>query len=152
MFEKELFEREQTVLEVGKALLANGAETENSWSNHYQKLLHEFERVVNQSQRLIRLGDMMQQKLNSITEELQIEIENHKKTQTEKEAFQVQLFQSQKMETMGTLAAGIAHDFNNMLTVILGFSDMLLADKNKGDHGYEELRKIVKTSEDAADL
>jgi len=62
MFEKELFEREQTVLEVGKALLANGAETENSWSNHYQKLLHEFERVVNQSQRLIRLGDMMQQK------------------------------------------------------------------------------------------
>jgi PAS domain S-box-containing protein len=80
------------------------------------------------------------------------DITERKLAEKEKENLRAQLLQSQKMETMGTLAAGIAHDFNNMLTVILGFSDMLLADKNKGDHGYEELQKIVKTSQDAADL
>jgi len=80
------------------------------------------------------------------------DITDRKRAEQEKENLRAQLLQSQKMETMGTLAGGIAHDFNNMLAIILGFSDMLLADKNEGDPGYEELRKIVKTSEDAADL
>jgi DNA-binding NarL/FixJ family response regulator len=47
---------------------------------------------------------------------------------------------------------GIAHDFKNMLTVILGYSSFLLADKNEGDPGYKGLQSIVKTSQDAADL
>ncbi|MCX5861970.1 MAG: ATP-binding protein, partial [Deltaproteobacteria bacterium] len=36
--------------------------------------------------------------------------------------------------------------------VIFSYSDMLLADKNEGDPGYEGLQKILKTSQDAADL
>jgi len=46
---------------------------------------------------------------------------------------ETQLFQAQKMETLGTLAGGIAHDFNNLLTGIMGYHD-LAADVLPEDH------------------
>jgi PAS domain S-box-containing protein len=46
---------------------------------------------------------------------------------------EAQLFQAQKMETLGTLAGGIAHDFNNLLTGILGYHE-LAADSIERDH------------------
>lgn len=46
---------------------------------------------------------------------------------TEQINLAAQLRQSQKMDSLGHLAAGVAHDFNNMLTVIQGHSSMLVA-------------------------
>ena len=50
---------------------------------------------------------------------------------TDQKKLQNQLFQSQKIQSIGTLAGGIAHDFNNILAIILGYSSTL--EKNKND-------------------
>ncbi len=152
MNERDLFERERDVLNAANEILKDAEDTKSSWYAHYEKLLDEFNRVVNQSKRLIRLGDIMQSRLNRLKEQLQIEVENHKKTQLEKEDFQAQLFHAQKMEALGTLVGGIAHDFNNMIQAILGYSELLLMDKKKGDPGLEELQNIIRTGKGGAEL
>jgi two-component system cell cycle sensor histidine kinase/response regulator CckA len=71
---------------------------------------------------------------------------------TERKKLEAQLVHAKKMEAMGTLAAGIAHDFNNMLQVILGYAEVLLMGKKKGDPEYAEIQAIIKMCYDARDL
>ena len=52
---------------------------------------------------------------------------------TEQRKLQNQILQSQKIQSIGTLAGGIAHDFNNILGIILGYSS-LLEDRSAHDH------------------
>ncbi len=74
------------------------------------------------------------------------------RAEKEKESLRTQLFQSQKMEALGTLVGGIAHDFNNMLQIMMGYCDLLLSDKKKGEPGYQELQTIIETTRGGADL
>ncbi len=71
---------------------------------------------------------------------------------TAERKIQDQLRQSQKMESIGTLAGGIAHDFNNILAVILGCSE-LAADKTSERPELAKLiREILKAGVRAKDL
>ena len=71
---------------------------------------------------------------------------------TEREKMEERLRQSQKMEAIGNLAGGIAHDFNNMLSVILGFTELVLADLGPADPWRSELSEVKRAGERARDL
>ena len=71
---------------------------------------------------------------------------------TARKRFEAQLFQSQKMETVGKLAGGVAHEFNSILTAIIGQSALLLDDLPSGSPLAKNASEIGKAASRAATL
>jgi PAS domain S-box-containing protein len=81
-----------------------------------------------------------------------VDITERKRAEQERKSLREQLLQAQKMEAIGTLAGGIAHDFNNMLTIILGYSELIQSETDAQDPRSADLAKIVQTAKKGADL
>ncbi len=71
---------------------------------------------------------------------------------TEKKQLQVQLQQSQKLESIGNLAGGIAHDFNNILSSIIGYTELAFDEVAKGIPLEGYLQEIYTAGTRARDL
>src|SRR5262245_19042124 len=71
---------------------------------------------------------------------------------TERRAMESRLAQSEKIESVGRLAGGIAHDFNNLLTAILGYTELLLADRDADDPDRPDLEEIQRAGQRAASV
>jgi PAS domain S-box-containing protein len=81
-----------------------------------------------------------------------IDITDQKIAEKEHAKVQVQLAQSQKMDSVGQLAGGIAHDFNNMLGVILGQTELLLKKTDRNNPLFNSLIQIKNAAERSANL
>jgi PAS domain S-box-containing protein len=80
------------------------------------------------------------------------DITERKRAEGEKAKLEIQLQQSQKIESVGRLAGGVAHDFNNMLGVILGHVDLALKRVDPAEPLHEDLEEIRKAAVRSADL
>ena len=71
---------------------------------------------------------------------------------TEQRTLEHNFNQSQKMQAIGQLAGGVAHDFNNVLTAIIGYSDLLLANHRPTDPSFQDIMQIRQNANRAAGL
>ncbi len=79
------------------------------------------------------------------------DITERKQAERERRSFEVQFYQAQKMEAIGTLAGGIAHDFNNLLMGIQGRIS-LMNDMPADPENSEHLKSIETYVNSAAEL
>jgi two-component system NtrC family sensor kinase len=68
---------------------------------------------------------------------------------TEKSELESKIYNTEKLASIGNLAAGVAHEINNPLAVILGFVDLLQERFEKGSREYEDLKVIEENANNA---
>ncbi len=118
---------------------------------------------LDQSEVLLRIRNLLEHRFLHIqlqNQNIVLEEQVHERTaQLEDTLDQLRLAQhaalkQERLSAFGTMAAGIAHDFNNSLTLILGYSDLMLSgakgtpDKTQGDY----IRAITTAATDAAQV
>jgi PAS domain S-box-containing protein len=65
---------------------------------------------------------------------------------TEKKQIEAQFYQTQRLESLGTLASGIAHDLNNVLTPMLAMAQLLRLTQPDLDERTQQVLTLLETS------
>jgi two-component system NtrC family sensor kinase len=63
---------------------------------------------------------------------------------TERQRMEQQMVRTEKLASIGTLAAGVAHEINNPVGIMLGFTEMLLDRASPDSKEYEMLKTIER--------
>jgi len=80
------------------------------------------------------------------------DITERKEMELERRSMADQLQQTQKLESIGTLAGGIAHDFNNILSSIIGYTELAEEMVEDGSELNEYLREVDTAGKRAKEL
>ena len=74
------------------------------------------------------------------------------RAEIERHRLEAELDQARRLESLGRLAAGVAHDFNNLIGVILNYASVAIKQLDEGDPVVEDVAKIQRAAEQAADV
>jgi two-component system NtrC family sensor kinase len=89
---------------------------------------------------------------NQMEERLQDAMTSLEHTIEKLQEKQAELVESEKLASIGKLAAGIAHEINNPLTSVLTFSSLLLEQCPENDPRHERLKMVVKETTRARNI
>ncbi len=101
----------------------------------------------------------LQQKLGSqnriLEERVRLRTVALERTLAELRATQQQVIQQERLRALSAMAAGIAHDFNDLLSLILGYGELLLPENDVEVAAVKRtkyLHTLIETARDAVDL
>jgi two-component system, cell cycle sensor histidine kinase and response regulator CckA len=80
------------------------------------------------------------------------DITEQKLAEKNKKKMELQLAQTYKMESVGTLAGGIAHDFNNILSAIIGYAELIQQEVAEKSQVSKDVREILGAAGRATNL
>jgi two-component system cell cycle sensor histidine kinase/response regulator CckA len=84
--------------------------------------------------------------------ELEAEMRGLARNEAERRELETRLRRSERLESLGLLAAGVAHDFNNLLVSVMGNAELLLLTPDVPNDWRETLGLIRRAGRQASDL
>jgi signal transduction histidine kinase/ActR/RegA family two-component response regulator len=112
--------------------------------------------LYRKTRQLERFNAQLEQRVAERTAELQrfneqLELRIKERTR-ERETALAQLFEAQKMDTIGQLTGGVAHDFNNLLMAVLGSLSLLEKRLPEDPRSHRLLQNAVQGAQRGAAL
>ena len=74
------------------------------------------------------------------------------RAEKERERLEIQIQQTQKLESLGVLAGGIAHDFNNLLTSMMSYAEIARMSLPGEGTAATSIRELIKGIQSASEL